>query len=245
MNPTVKKLLKPIVKRIPLALTLNQRYDKWTFQIFRRVCRPDSSCVDVGCHEGEMLAAMIGCAPNGTHYAFEPLPHMYEELKRKFPKCIVHPIALSNEKGKASFNYVVSGPGFSGFRPHAYDRPDHEEQTLIVEKDRLDNVLPADARIDLIKVDVEGAELEVFEGAVETLRRCKPVVVFEHGIGGADAYGTRPEQVFDLFAGCGLHLSLLPDFLRRRPAMSREEFVRQFNEHLNYYFVAHPPHGGA
>ena len=38
-------------------------------------------------------------------------------------------------------------------------------------------------RLDVIKVDVEGFEQAVFEGAVETLKRCRPMVVFENGVG--------------------------------------------------------------
>ena len=57
-----------------------------------------------------------------------------------------------------------------------------------------------------MKIDVEGAELLVMRGAAETLGRHKPFVIFEHGIGGADLYGSKPGEVFDLLSDAGLRI---------------------------------------
>jgi hypothetical protein len=75
----------------------------------------------------------------------------------------------------------------------------------------------------------------------ETLRRCRPYVVFEHGLGAADCYGTRPEMVFDLFTRCGLRLSLMNDWLAYGgfKTLSREAFSEEFDSARNYDFMAH------
>ncbi len=111
----------------------------------------------------------------------------------------------------------------------------------MVKTDLLDNIVdPADV-VDFIKIDVEGAELEVLRGGIETIKRSKPVIVFEHGLGAADCYGTRPEEDYALLCGeCGLRLSLLDGWLEGRQALSEYEFCKQFYKGLNYYFVAHP-----
>ena len=82
----------------------------------------------------------------------------------------------------------------------------------------------------------------MLKGAVQMLRRCRPYVVFEHGLGAADCYGTRPESVFDLFTGCGLRLSLMNDWLASGGAQDapREAFAEEFNSARNFYFMAHP-----
>ena len=69
---------------------------------------------------------------------------------------------------------------------------------ITVEVERLDDALPDAFRPAFIKLDVEGAELEVLQGALETLKAYRPVVAFEHGFGSADHYGTDPGDVHAL-----------------------------------------------
>jgi hypothetical protein len=87
---------------------------------------------------------------------------------------------------------------------------------------------------------VEGAELQVLKGAVKTIRRNKPVVVFEHGLGASDHYGTTPEDVHDLLVkDCGLHVSLLGRWLRNEGPLTKEEFSNQYYQRLNFFFMAY------
>jgi len=209
----------------------------------QKCLKADSICIDVGCHEGLVLQGMLRLSPNGRCFAFEPVPHLFENLKTKFPSTQIafSDLALSNETGVASFNYVISNPSYSGLRKRTYDRPDETDCTISVRTDRLDNVIPRVDRIDLIKIDVEGAELQVLEGAVATIKRCKPIVIFEHGLGAADSYGTRPGQIYDLLCGqCGLKISLLQSWLDKRKHLSRRALEKQFDERRNFMFVAHP-----
>lgn len=221
---------------------LNRRYDAQTPLVMKRVLSADSNCIDVGCHHGMVLDSMLELAPKGHHHGFEPLPDFYAALVRKYadrPNVSLHEMALAAEPGETTFHHVVSNPGYSGILRRLYDR---EEQVveIRVKRARLDDVIPKDRPIRLIKVDVEGGELGVFQGGMELLRRSRPFIVFEHGLNAADYYGTRPEQVFDLMAGCGLKLSIMLDWLEGRPPLSRAEFVRQFDERINFYFLAHP-----
>ena len=91
----------------------------------------------------------------------------------------------------------------------------------------------------LVKIDVEGAELQVLRGAVETIRRCKPTIVFEHGIGGADCYGTEPEDVYDLLDGEEMAVSTLDGWLAGAVPLSRAAFADEFRSGRNFYFLAH------
>jgi FkbM family methyltransferase len=238
----LKATIKKILKALPIAFTKNQRYDRLTKQVIRRVCKPESNCIDVGCHKGEILDLFLQNAPNGIHYGFEPIPNLYEGLKARYtqPNCRILDLALSNQKGTASFNYVVSNPSYSGLLKRKYDRPNEEDTQITVQTDRLDTVLSPDFQVDMMKIDVEGGEWLVLQGATETLTRWKPVVIFEHGLGASEMYGATPEQLFDLFASCGMEINLLDRFLKRSPAFSRAEFSEQFYKQLNYYFVAYP-----
>jgi len=111
-----------------------------------------------------------------------------------------------------------------------------------VRRARLDDVLPPGTRVDLLKIDVEGGELQVLLGARALLAANRPVIVFEHGLGGSEYYGTRPEQLHELLTGPDLNLrvSTMARWLAGRPPLSRAELVEQFERQLNYYFIAYP-----
>jgi FkbM family methyltransferase len=181
-------------------------------------------------------------APDGKHFAFEPLPHLYEFLKEKYSNkdITVYSVALFDKKGETTFNYVLNAPAYSGIKKRHYDIPDAEISELKVETNLLDNLIPDSMQIDFIKIDVEGAELPVLRGAVQTISRCKPVIIFEFGIGAADYYDVQPEQVYDFLTGCGLLLSTLKSFLSGKGSLSREEFCRLYTDCREYYFVTHP-----
>jgi FkbM family methyltransferase len=247
--------LEPLARRLHAAFARagasgmddrNRRYDIQTLEVMHRILQKDSNCVDVGCHQGSILREMLRFAPKGTHFAFEPLPEMYQGLMKSFGTLAnlhLHDHALSDVAGTTSFQHVVSNPGYSGFRQRRYDRPDEQIQQITVRTDLLDNLVARDIPIRFIKVDVEGAELQVLKGALETIKRSRPVIVFEHGRGAADYYGTTPGNIHDLLAGeCGLRLFLMADWLETsgRDSLNREAFCEQFASGRNYYFMAAP-----
>jgi FkbM family methyltransferase len=168
------------------------------------VLREDSCALDVGAHRGSVLAEIVRLAPRGRHHAFEPLPVLAAELRARFPDVTVHELALSDTAGDAEFQHVVTDPGYSGLRRRRYDDPGARVEPIRVTTARLDDVLDPEAPVHFVKVDVEGAELQVFRGARRTLARWRPWVVFEHGLGAADHYGTTPAMVHALLAECGL-----------------------------------------
>lgn len=220
----------------------NARDNDLATRIMRRVLQRDSTWVDIGSSTGELLWHVLRRAPQGRHFAFEPIPEVAAGLRGRMPGNVeVQAIALSDHEGEAEFQHVVSNPGYSGLRRRVYPRPDEEVRTIRVRTARLDDVLPGDVWVRAMKVDVEGAELQVLRGAAHTLRAKRPYVLFEHGRGGADCYGTRPEQVYDLLVGeCGLAVSLPADWLAGRPPLDRDGFIAQFGTD-NCNFLAHPP----
>ncbi|GAB4092710.1 FkbM family methyltransferase [Flaviaesturariibacter terrae] len=240
----LKDALKKVAAILPFPLTPNQRYDRDTVRVLKRVCRPDSNCVDVGTHRGEILELMRRAAPRGHHFGFEPLPPLFARLRQHYggnPAVHIFPYALSDVAGTAPFNWVTSNPAYSGLRKRRYDRPHEEDQSISVETRRLDDVLLSyGLPVHLLKIDVEGGELAVLRGATEVLRRYRPVVIFEFGLGGSDIYGSTPEILWDFFSALGYHISLMERFLAEEPAFTLAELADQFHGKKNYYFIAYP-----
>jgi FkbM family methyltransferase len=219
----------------------NFMYDLQTIAVMSRVLKPTSSGVDVGAFDGHLLARMVTYAPSGRHYAVEPLPEKAAELEIRFPQVCVLRVALSDANGQTDFQHVVTNPAYSGLRRRRYDRPGESVRSINVETRRLDDIIPPDLRVRFMKVDVEGAELQVFLGARQTITQQKPFIVFEHGPGAADYYGTRPEHVYDFLVGdCGMHVSLMSRWLRGGAPLERPEFIARFDAARDFYFLAHP-----
>lgn len=146
---------------------------------------------------------MVRHAPLGRHVAFEPLPDLAAALRAEFPGVDVRECALYDAPGTLPFHRVRASHWHSGLR--AMGRPADQLDTFPVAVRRLDDVLPDGVVPALIKIDVEGAEAGVLAGARDTLRRHRPVVVFEHGAHAAHFPGGSA-AVFVSLADAGLRV---------------------------------------
>jgi FkbM family methyltransferase len=221
-------------RRLGPTARRNERDEHSLRVLLAAVLRRDSNTVDVGANVGGILAELVRLAPEGRHLAVEPLPELAGRLAERHPEVDVRAMALSNRSGEARFLRVPEAPGLSGFRDGKAAGLAREEITVPIEP--LDDVLPADLAPDLIKVDVEGAELEVFEGARRTLARHRPIVVFEHSNRLAPQFGTRPGAVHALLADCGLRVF---DMDGSGP-LSAAQFEHLFETHARFNFFAGP-----
>jgi len=129
----------------------------------------------------------------------------------------------------------------SGLRRRTYERPDEEIRTITVQTARLDDVLSAARPVALVKIDVEGAELQVLLGGVATLTRCRPFIIFEHGRGAAEHYGTAPAHIYDLLVEqCNLRMNLMRRWLSGKGPISRSDFIGLYECGREFYYLAHP-----
>lgn len=219
-------------------------YQRDTARIIRKVLKRDSNCIDVGCHEGKFLEVMLEAAPVGTHYAFEPLPPLFARLKREYgnhPAVRISDTALAEREGAAEFIHVVNSPGYSGFRQRDYDRKKVVTERIIVETNTIDNIIPADMHITLMKMVVEGAEFQVLRGALRTIKRSRPAIIYESGLGAADHFGTSAGDVYRLLTEeCGLKINTPRRYLDGSRPLTAGEYEKKFNERLDYYFIAFP-----
>lgn len=231
--------IKKWLKKLPIGFSKNHQYDIDTRKIIKSTLLDDSNAIDVGCHEGEILDYFLKYAPKGEHFAFEPLPHLFKMLKSKYTKrAHIYSYALSDQEGSTTFQYVKSNPAYSGIKRRKYDRANEEVVEITVDQTRLDEMIPSDIRIDLIKIDVEGGEYLVLSGAHRILSQDKPLLIFEHGKGGSDHYAVTPEMMYDLLINYEYQIYNLRSFLGEKVELDKQEFLRQYNKEEHYYFVA-------
>lgn len=240
MNPVIKNILKQFVKFSPIPLTKGEYIDRTTAKLIKRELNANANCVDVGAHKGEILDIMLEAAPNGQHFAFEPLPYLYEALTKKYAQTSVElfPCALSAEDGASTFQFVTSNPAYSGILRREYDRPHEDIEEINVQLKRLDDCIPEDIKIHFIKIDVEGAELLSLKGASRILSKDKPLLIFEHGKKGSNSYGYDAGDVYDYLTSYGYAIYTLKAFKHKQAALSRDKILNHFNLGDEFYFVA-------
>lgn len=214
---TPKRLKHPELKEIYLE-------DKRAVQVMKKLVSKDSNCIDIGSHIGSVLAELHALAPQGRHFAFEPIPTKAQWLTKKFSRAKVFQVALSDSEGQVTFSQNITNPGFSGLAK-AKQRPGDQWEQLEVRCVKLDDMIPNDVKIDFIKIDVEGAEVMALTGAKELITRCKPGIIFESAPEGAKAYGMTHRNIFDLFTqDLGYDIYFFKDFLEGNAPTDWERF---------------------
>jgi FkbM family methyltransferase len=194
--------------------------------------RVGDNCIDVGAHAGGILADIVRLAPDGKHHAFEPIPALAENLRRKFPHVAVHNAAVGEGSGTTTFEWVKTRPAVSSIQADPRVTDGQQVETIEVPLVRLDDVVSDP--VAFIKIDVEGAEEGVLAGAAETLARNRPLVVFEHGLSAA-VYGSPSESIYDLFSAAALRVFSVAG----AGPYSREEFVEVVQRGGVWNFAAH------
>lgn len=239
----MKQFIKKCLTALGIYISKNHKYDALLEKILERKLVNSSNCVDVGSHKGEILDLFIKYAPNGKHIGFEPIPHLANSLKKNYKNSvIIKDCGLSNECGQKDFTHVKNAEAFSGFRERDYQNRQVDLETITVEICTLDQTLLEEKiePVDLIKIDVEGAEMEVLEGALKTVKSQKPLVIFEHGKGAAEFYSTSPSEIFDYFSKrCNMSISTLEDYLDNKDSLSKLDFENNFESGKEYYFIGH------
>ncbi len=165
--------------------------------------RSDGMYVDVGANKGQVLREAVRLAPRARHIAFEPIPAVAAELARAYPVVECRQMALAASPGVAQFCHFKKLDGWSGLRrsPRVSDERG-DPQYITVTVSTLDEQL-TEGTPSVVKIDVEGAELDVIEGARALLGRAKPLVIFEHVAIASSLYGAEPGAVWGLLDELG------------------------------------------
>jgi len=237
----LKETIRSILLFLHLDLSKNLKYDRLTRLIIKRIVNKDSVCIDIGCHKGEILELILKQSPNGGHYGFEPIPLFFEKLKEKYNnKNNILPYALSDTEGETTFQYVKNAPAYSGLKKRDYAINNPEIEEIKVEIKTLDSIIPDNIKIDLIKIDVEGAEYGVLKGSKRILEEYKPFVIFEFGLGASNYYNTEPDEIFNFLNSFAMKISTLQNWLKNKSDLTLAEFSDLYFKNKEYYFIAHP-----
>lgn len=163
--------------------------------------------------------------------AVEAIPEKVAFLRRKFPDVDIRSMALSSDTGKTIFYIDSEGSGYSSMTKHR----DGDHVVITVPMARLDDIVSTSVRYDFIKIDVEGAELLVLQGARESIGRDRPLILFECTPFAMKPFGAEPADLYRFFTReLDYRVYFLKDWLDKRDPVT----IENFEQALVYPFTA-------
>jgi FkbM family methyltransferase len=195
--------LTPAKARLPL---------KFWWRRFRKTLEPEASfllhqrwergiALDVGANEGLYSYALAKLFDRVE--AFEPNETASADLRDyNCPKINLHGVALSRSEGAGTLHVPILARGLINVGYGSLERetlpPSENVTTQIVQTRTLDSY--GFENVVFIKIDVEGHELQVLEGATETIARCRPIMLLEIKAAARSAVSSSlKDRQFELF----------------------------------------------
>lgn len=198
-------------------------YEADTNTVLRRFVRPGDVVIEAGANNGSetvLLADLVGAG--GHVHAFEPLPSAVRRLRANVAlndqgaRVSVHSVAVGAEDGTMSLHLLPDdhpNPGMASKDPHP-----QADRCLEVPMVTLDAWAAEEGvgRVDLIKMDIQGAEIDLLVGADELIATRRPIIFAE----AASSQG-ETEALYDALVRRGYLVFMADETLRPLRTRSR------------------------
>jgi len=189
---------------------VTQQHHRALAPLIAQLVPGDAVVFDVGAHAGQFAKLFARRAAQGRVYAFEPGSYARSILRsaiwlNRLPNVAIVPVALGAETRLNVLTVPVKRSGASAFGLSHFGPAQARWNTVteeLVAQTTVDEAVSVLAltRLDLIKADIEGWELQMLRGARATLERLRPRLMLELSAGHLARAGDRSEDVFDFLA---------------------------------------------
>ncbi|WP_372370958.1 FkbM family methyltransferase [Candidatus Uabimicrobium sp. HlEnr_7] len=203
-------------------------FESETTDLFCELLDKSKVFIDVGANTG--IYSLIAAAKKNDVYAFEPVPSIYESLQKNiklngysniehFPHAIADRCEPLQLYIPASTAIPTSSSLISGFKADC--------ESICVDSYTLDSFVEKNKikTLDILKIDAEGAEIQVLYGAKRTILHFHPIIICEILTG----HEKLPQKFFN-------DINYLA-FLITSEGLIQQHTIRANNKYLNYLFV--------
>jgi FkbM family methyltransferase len=238
----VRLLCDPDDKRITPIETLNfGSYEQAEARLFFNLVGEGKTFVDIGANVGWYSLTAARHFPHITVHAFEPMPKTFGYLTRNVAlnnavNVKAYNFGFSERNETATFYYYPEGSGNASARNLSGTTSVTE---IPAQVKRLDDVATLQGlTIDTLKCDVEGAELSVFRGGIETLREQRPAIFTEMLRKWSAAFGYHPNEIISLLHGLGYRC-----YTVRNSGLAELTAMDDSTAETNFFFLHPAAHG--
>ena len=212
-----------------------KEYEADNFNFINAQVKEGMTILDIGSHIG-LMAVVFGkkVGNTGKVYAFEPTPStsriLQETVRINHGNNIsVEPYALADQKGKLSF-YISNHLADNSNSLVNNHRTDRQESKVEVDVNTVDDFVKERniAKVDFIKVDVEGAEFKLLKGAQQTIRRDQPLIILAIHPDSIKNFGDSTAEIWDLLKNLGYRILLGSAEINKNEFTSRNDLFDVF-----------------
>lgn len=239
------------------AYALDLVHEEETTKLFKKIVRPGNIVLDLGANIGYFtLIASKLVGSNGKIFSFEPDQKNYEYLTKNinfnnFKNISTFNKAVSSKNGKEKFYFCSYDSGHHtlkqplGIEAYSKGRA-YQEEYRIVETVAIDSFLAQNKiDVDIIKIDVEGAEALAFQGMSKTLSKPNIKIFMEYFPLLINKMGSSPKDMFnELINSYHFNAYVIPDdydmnnnkeLLKLNNYHELEKLILNEDSHVNLY----------
>jgi len=213
----------------------------WNYELKERLmlfslAKDGDTFFDIGANEGLYSIPFARRFSGSRVYAFEPIPQIRERLNEnirmdgKLKNIFVFPCGLSDKQGLVDFYFSPSDPGATSMAPlEERFGATVRIRTSVTTIDELSDLHPVP---NIIKCDVEGAELLVLKGGAETIAKHHPIIQCEMLRKWAKRFDYHPNDIIAFLKQFGYQC-----FSLRDSKLERFETMTEETTETNFYFL--------
>jgi FkbM family methyltransferase len=216
---------------IGAAIATSRQFEPHVAEALRRILRPGHTFLDVGGNLGYFtcLGAQI-VGPTGRVETFEPIPTNVTLIRasvgeNRFSNVTLHQVAASDRAGKVRFQTIGTNGGVVNDSSQDFD--------LEVQCVALDDYLPSDIHVDVVKMDIEAHEVFALSGMRKLIQRCRPAIAVEWHPWAMQNHGHEPERLLRDLLAYDYALSVVDPGVKPRQTRDALDVVRHWRSLRN------------
>ncbi|MDR1342306.1 MAG: FkbM family methyltransferase [Prevotellaceae bacterium] len=240
------------VRSVPLTIFNLDDYEADELNMQLQLIKDGDTVFDIGGNIGWYALHVAQKYPSSTVCSFEPLPPTFEQLRSNIringaQNITANNIGFSDSAGEVEF---FIDPAISGNASMVNVAEKEHVQVFRCRVETLDSyVSSTSAKVDFIKCDVEGAELFVFRGGINTLKNQQPIVFTEMLRKWSAKFSYHPNDIIEFFKPLGYTaFTILPPpiltQLNTNLKLRKFDLVDEDTVETNYFFLHHEKHAG-
>ena len=216
-----------------------QEGDRGEVALLKKLLEPNHVFFDIGANIGAFSLVASKLLPQGTVHAFEPSAFHLEKLTANLrlnhaQNVVIHPVALSDTQRSTSLYFPLQEDGLEN-TGMASQFPFNEANSKV---ETIDSVILDDYieewnchKINIMKIDVEGAELKVLQGSLKAIQSNRPHVLMEVNLMHLNRAGCRPEQLIQFWHTLDYQIFIIGNTAELTPVVSMSDL----GAHQNVY----------